>query len=307
MSPLAEAVKQYLQLRRGLGYKLEREGRLLPDFVAFVERDGGSHITAERALHWATLPAQATPRWWATRLGMVRQLSRYLGALDPRTEVPSPQLLPTWTSRKQPPYLYADADIAALLGAAQKLDGLKSATYATLFGLLAATGMRVGEALRLDRADVDWRARTLLIRHSKFGKSRELPLHPSTVEALRRYARQRDRFVPRPRSPSFLLSLAGTRLHYKNVHFCFLRLLRRAGLADRQPRRPRIHDLRHTFALKTIADGYRADLDVQARLSVLSTYLGHVCPSHTYWYLSAAPELLQLAAERLDESLGALP
>lgn len=307
MSSLADRVMQYLELRRGLGYKLEREGRLLPDFVAFVERDGGAHITAERALRWATLPAQATPKWWATRLGMIREVAKYVAALDPRTEVPSSQLLPAWAPRKRPPYLYTDAEIVALLRAAQTLDGLKSATYATLLGLLATTGMRVGEALRLDRADVDWRERTLLIRHSKFGKSRELPLHPSTVEALRRYARKRDRLLPHPRCPSFLLSLAGTRLHYKNVHFCFLRLLHLAGLADRQPRRPRIHDLRHTFALKAIADGYRAGLDVPARLSSLSTYLGHVCPSHTYWYLSAAPELLQLAAGRLDKTLGALP
>jgi integrase len=238
---------------------------------------------------------------------MVRQLAKYVSALDPRTEVPSPQLLPRWTPQKRPPYLYTDEEIMALMRAARALHGLKGATYATLLGLLSATGMRVGEALRLDRADIDWREQVLLIRHSKFGKSRELTLEPSTVQALRNYARQRDRLLPRPRSPSFLLSLAGTRLHYKNVHFCFSRLLRLARLADRQPRRPRLHDLRHTFALKTIIDGYRADLNVQTRLSSLSTYLGHVCPSHTYWYLSAAPELLELAAERLEESLGVLP
>ncbi|MGQ0834474.1 MAG: tyrosine-type recombinase/integrase, partial [Gammaproteobacteria bacterium] len=286
MSTLADAVKQYLELRRGLGYKLEREGHLLPDFVAFVERDGGSCITAERALRWATLPAQATPKWWATRLGMVRELAKYLAALDPRTEVPSAQLLPKWTPEKLTPYLYTDEEVVALMRAAQTLHGLKGATYATLLGLLATTGMRVGEALRLDRADIDWRERVLLIRHSKFGKSRELPLHPSTVEALRNYARQRDRSLPHPRSSSFLLSLAGTRLNYKNVHFCFLRLLRRAGLADCEPRRPRLHDLRHTFALKTIADSYRAGLNVRVQLSSLSTYLGHVSPSNTYWYLS---------------------
>jgi integrase len=307
MSALADAVKQYLELRRGLGYKLEREGHLLPDFVAFIEHDGGSYITAERALHWATLPAQATPKWWATRLGMVRELAKYVSALDSRTEVPSPQLLPTGTPQKLPPYLYTDEQIVALMRAARTLHGLKGVTYATLLGLLATTGMRVGEALHLDRADVDWRERVLLIRRSKFGKSRELPLEPSTVQALRNYARQRDRLLPHPRSPSFLLSLAGTRLHYKNVHFCFLRLLHLAGLADRKPRRPRLHDLRHTFALKTIADSYRAGLNVQVRLSSLSTYLGHVCPSHTYWYLSAAPGLLDLAAERLDSSLGVLP
>lgn len=307
MSTLTDAIQQYLDLRRGLGYKLEREGRLLPDFAASIERDGGGYITAEHALRWATASATTTHAWWGTRLGMVRQLAKYLAALDPRTEVPSPQLLPQRRREKLPPYLYTDAEIAALLRAAQTLHGLKGATYATLLGLLAATGMRVGEALRLDRSDVDWQARALLIRHSKFGKSRELPLHPSTVQAMRSYARQRDRALPHPRSPSFLLSLAGTRLHYKNVHFCFLRLLRRAGLADRRPHRPRLHDLRHTFALKTIADSYRAGFDVRAQLPSLSTYLGHVSPVHTYWYLSGALELLQLAAERLERALGELP
>jgi integrase len=307
MSTLADAVKEYLELRRGLGYKLEREGRLLPDFADFLERDGGSYITVERALRWATASATATPQWWVTRLGMVRQLAKYLAALDPRTEVPSPRLLPKRTREKLPPYLYTDEEVQALMRAAQTLHGLKGVTYATLLGLLATTGMRVGEALRLDRSDVHWREQVLLIRHSKFGKSRELPLHPSTVEALRSYACQRDRALPHPRSPSFLLSLAGTRLHYKNVHFCFLRLLRCAGLADRRPHRPRLVDLRHTFAVRTIADGYRAGLDVQARLPSLSTYLGHVNPSHTYWYLSGALELLQLAAERLERALGELP
>lgn len=307
MSTLTDAIQQYLELRRGLGYKLEREGRLLPDFATFIERDGGCHITAERALRWATASTTATPAWWGTRLGMVRQLAKYLAALDPQTEVPSSQLLPKRGREKLPPYLCTDEEIQALLRAARTLHGLKGATYATLLGLLAATGMRVGEALRLDRSDIDWRERLLLIRHSKFGKSRELPLHPSTVEALRSYARQRDRALPHLRSSSFLLSLAGTRLHYKNVHFCFLRLLRRAGLAQRRPHRPRLVDLRHTFAIRTIADGYRAGLDVQARLPALSTYLGHVNPSHTYWYLSGALELLQLAAERLERALGELP
>jgi integrase/recombinase XerD len=307
MSTLADEIKTYLKLRRGLGYQLEREGRLLPEFAAFVERDGGSYITSEQALRWATAPAQATPTWWSTRLGMVRQLAKYLAAHDPRTEVPSSELLPRRTCGKRPPYLYTDAEVVSLLHAAQTLPGLKAATYATLLGLLAATGMRVGEALRLDRSDIDWREGVLRIRHSKFGKSRELPVHRSTVEALRSYARQRDQAVLQPRSPSFLLSLAGSRLHYQNVHFCFLRLLRRTGLADRRPHRPRLVDLRHTFAVSTLTDSYRAGLDGHARLASLSTYLGHVNPSHTYWYLSGALELLQLASQRLECALGELP
>lgn len=307
MSTLAEAVEGYLQLRRGLGYKLEREGRLLPQLADFIEDEGGAYITTELALRWAMAPTQATPKWWGARLSMVRQLARHLVALDPRTEVPSPQLLPKPRRVKLPPYLYTEEDMRALIGAAQTLHGLKGATYATLLGLLAATGMRVGEVLRLDRSDVDWREGVLRIRHTKFGKSREVPLHPSTVKALRRYARSRDRALPVPRGPSFLLSLAGTRLLYKNVHGCFLRLVHQAGLADRRPHRPRLVDLRHTFAVRTIADGYRDGVDVQARLAILSTYLGHVAPSSTYWYLSAALELLQMAGERLERTLGDLP
>jgi integrase/recombinase XerD len=307
MSALAQAVAEYLELRRGLGYKLEREGRLLPDFVAFVEQEGGSYITAELARRWAMAPARATPKWWHHRLGMLRQLAKYMVALDPRTEVPSRVLLPPPSREKLPPYVYTDEDIKALMQAAGTLRGLRGATYATLLGLLAVTGMRVGEALRLDRSDVDWHERVLLIRHTKFGKSREVPLHPSTLHALRAYAAQRDRALLSPRSPSFFLSLAGTRLHYKNVHLSFLRLIGKAGLTDRRPHRPRIADLRHTFAIRALADGYRSGVDVRARLAVLSTYLGHVCPSHTYWYLTAARELLEPAADRLERAWGELP
>jgi integrase len=307
VSALAQAVAEYLELRRGLGYKLEREGRLLPDFVVFLVQEGGSYITAEHARRWAMAPAQATPKWWHTRLGMVRQLARYMLALDPRTEVPSRELLPPPSREKLMPYVYTDEDIKVLMRAARTLRGFRGATYATLFGLLAVTGMRVGEALRLDRSDVDWHERVLLIRHTKFGKSREVPLHPSSLHALRTYAAERDRVLPSPRSPSFFLSLAGTRLHYKNVHFYFLRLLDRAGLTDRRPHRPRIADLRHTFAIRTVADGYRSGIDGRARLATLSTYLGHVCPSRTYWYLTAARELLEPAADRLERAWGALP
>jgi integrase len=184
------------------------------------------------------------------------------------------------------------------------LSGLKAHTYATLIGLLMATGMRVGEVLALDRTDIDWQTGILVVRHAKFGKSRELPLHPTTVQALLTYKGERDRCLPRQHSPGFLLSLAGTRLLYKNVHFTFLRLLRQAGLAGRRPRRPRIHDMRHTFAIKALLRWHRDGVDVSTHLPALSTYLGHVNPSDTYWYLTATPELLQLAAGRLEHALG---
>ena len=205
--------------------------------------------------------------------------------------------------------MYTDEEIAALLAAAGTLRfPLRVATFRTLLGLLAVTGLRVGEAIRLDRGDLDVAHGLLLVRESKFGKSRELPLHETTVRALQRYLRRRPRLHPRPRpqTEALFLSLAGTRLRYCNVNWTFLRLARQAGLEPRSAAcRPRLHDLRHSFAVRTVLDAYRAEADVQARLPLLSTYLGHVDPGATYWYLSAAPELLALAGERLERHLEA--
>ena len=307
MSGLHRILRDYLALRRSLGFKLEREGRLLPDFVAFVERSGSRAITVPLALAWAKQPYDATPYWWVTRLAMVRGFAGYARTLDSRHEVPPQDLLPV--SRSRPlPYIYSEADVGALMDVTHRVrDPFRSHTYRTLIGLLASTGMRVGEAIDLDRTDADSKEGILTVRDGKFGKSREVPLHPSTLDALQEYVRQRNRRFSRPKSPAFFLSLAGTRLIYRNVHPTFLRLVEWAGLADRKPRRPRIHDLRHSFAVHTLAEAYRAGLDVERQVPVLSTYLGHVSPSSTYWYLSAVPELLGVAATRLEKSLGGLP
>ena len=307
MMGLDQALKDYLAVRRSLGYKLKLQGKCLSDFVAYVEHSGNPFISTPIALTWATQPADATPNTWSARLGVVRRFAEYVRTLDPRTEIPSPELLPSRKVRPAP-YLYSDGDVWALMQASRELRGpLRRSTYATLFGLLATTGMRVGEAVALDRPDLDWREGLLVIRDGKFGKSREVALHPTTQAAMRAYARERDRVFPRPRSISFFVSLAGTRLIRQCVHATFLRLVHRAGLADRRPRRPRIHDLRHSFAVQTLLRWYREGLDVQAKLPLLSTYLGHVNPSSTYWYLTAAPELLGLAAQRLERLLGELP
>jgi integrase len=194
-----------------------------------------------------------------------------------------------------------------MAGTGQISDPFRAHTYRTLIGLLASTGMRVGEAIDLDRTSLDGVHGVITVRHGKFGKSREVPLHSSTLEALEEYVRHRHRRCSRPVSSAFFLSLAASRLIYRNVHPTFLRLVGWAGLADRKPRRPRIHDLRHTFAVRTLIDWYWAGLDVERQLPILSTYLGHVSPSSTYWYLSAVPELLGVAARRLEESLGELP
>jgi len=303
VSGLSGTLTEYLKLRRSLGFKLERAGRLLPQFVTFLDEHDSVIITTSLALRWALLSPSGSRRQAADRLGMVRGFAKYLAALDARTEVPCRELLPLPSSRKLIPYIYTDADICALMRATQILDGLKQMTYATLIGLLATTGMRVGEAIALDRQDVDVAAGVLVVRHSKFGKSRELLLHETTSTALSAYAHDRDLALRYPRSPSFLLSLAGTRLNYKNVHFAFLSLLRASGL-DARHCRPRIHDLRHTFAVNTLLRWYREGVAVDARLPSLSTYLGHVSPASTYWYLIATPELLQRASQRAEQLVG---
>lgn len=304
MTRLRHRLGQYLQVRRALGYKLERAGRLLPDFVTFVHQARAPFITSALALAWATQSPRGTPWWAACRLGLVRGFATYVRALDPRTEIPPATLLPTAKWPRGAPYLYSDADVRALMAAAPAaLAPFKSATYGTLLGVLASTGMRVGEVIALDTGDFDAAAGVLHIRHAKFGKSRQVPLHPSTCAALTHYGRLRDRTFRRPRSPSFFVSRAGTRLHYKNVHTAFLRLVRTVGLADQRPRRPRLHDLRHSFVVHTLLDWYRAGVDVEARLPWLSTYLGHVGPATTYWYLTATPELVTLAHRRLERLL----
>jgi len=308
MTPLRQALDDYLTMRRGLGYKLERAEKLLAQFLAYLDEVGADNVTVEHALAWARLPADSDPSWRSQRLSVVRGFAAYLRTLDPAAEVPAAELLP-WRRRRATPYLYTDAEIAALIAACASLRfPLRVATYGTLLGLLAVSGLRVGEAIRLDRGDLDLERGLLLVRDSKFGKSRELPLHATAVRALRTYLRRRQRLQPRPQTEALFVSLAGTRLRYSNVNWTFLRLVRRAGLKPRSATcRPRLHDLRHSFAVRTVLDAYRADSDVQARLPLLSTYLGHVDPAATYWYLSAAPELLALAGQRLERHLETRP
>jgi integrase/recombinase XerD len=306
MSALATALTEYLTIRRRLGFKLDRHVQLLGDFVAYLDEREATTVTTEVALAWARRPAGADPSWWGARLSAVRVFARYLKAIDPATEIPPADLWPA-RSQRATPYLYSTSDISALMTAARRLPpGHRAATYATLIGLLAVTGMRVGEAIRLDIDDIDWAERVLAIQASKFGKSREVVLHPTAVEALRAYTERRRQL--RPRTSSFFVSLAGTRLIYSNVHRTFHRLVEEADIGPRSPRcRPRPHDLRHTFAVNTLLAWYRAGLDVPSRMHLLSTYLGHLDPTDTYWYLSATPELLELVGQRLERTLGELP
>jgi integrase len=298
---LLEALEEYLALRRALGFILDAPCRALHSFVAYAEHEGAFSITTDLALKWAMQP-DCQPTQWANRLSMVRRFARYMSALDARTEIPPDGLLPHRFRRKRP-YIYTDEEITDLIGAAQNLPsplGLRAGTYSTLLGLLAVTGMRVSEPVALDRDDIDLTRGILIIRRTKFGKSRMLPLHATTVEALRHYHKLRDRVFRNTKS--FFVSERGIRLTVWSVRKTFILLSRQTGLRGPEDSRgPRLHDLRHRFAIETLLSWYRAGIDVERRMPELSAYLGHVHVNDTYWYISAVPELLQLATLRLEQ------
>ena len=300
MSGLRQQVDGYLAVRRSLGFRMARPEKLLAQFAGYLEQAGAGTVTTEHALAWAVLPG-GHPSWHAYRLAVARGFAAWLRTVDPAAEIPPAGLIPARKPRATP-YLYADDEVVALMAAAESLrTPLRTATYQTLIGLLAATGMRVGEAIGLDRGDLDPEQGLLTIRDGKFGKSRQLPLHDSALRALAGYARLRDSRRGRPPTPAFFTSVTGTRLIYQNVHFTFHGLTRAAGLHPRSAAcRPRIHDLRHAFAVATLARWYADGGDVAARLPLLSTWLGHADPAGTYWYLTGTPELLALAAARLE-------
>lgn len=301
MSTLAEHVENYLRLRRGLGFKLGGYDDPLASFAAYVERSGTGTITAELAEAWAWLPAGIKPITASFRISYVRGFARYLHAIDPAHEIPPPGLLSV-PRRRPAPYLYSPDQVQRVLATArQLLPPLHAATYETLFGLLAATGMRVGEALALTRRDVALVDGILTIRHAKFDRIRLVPLHPSTTDALRRYALARDHLCRDPRTDRFFHT--GRVIQRRDAEDVFRRITTQLGMRTGTAH-PRIHDLRHTFAVRTLTDWQRDGTDVHVMLPVLSTYLGHIEPKNTYWYLSATPELMQLAADRLEQHFG---
>jgi integrase/recombinase XerD len=300
---LQQAAADYLQVRRSLGYKMARPEKLLAQFTSYLEQASAVTVTTEHALAWSVLPG-GDPSWHAYRLAVVRGFATWLATTDPDTQVPAAQLIPSRKTRATP-YLYADAEITALIAAAAMLRfPLRTATYQALIGLLAVTGMRVGEAITLDRADADLDAGVLKIREGKHGKPRLVPLHPTATQALRDYLQLRGQLCSRPRTEAMFISPAGTRLLYCNVHATWKQLVAAAGLRPRSAAcRPRIHDLRHSFAVRTLLDAYDCGRDGQATLAILATYLGHVDPAATYWYLTASPELMAAAGQRLERWL----
>lgn len=304
MSELSGHVEDYLRLRRALGFKLERAGHLLPQLVAYLEAAGAATVTSDLAIAWARLPQHTQPNHWAQRLAIARGFARYLQALDPATQVPPPGVFATRRHRPTP-FLWSQRDICRLLESTRALrPAVRAATYEALFGLLATCGMRVGEAVGLDRDDVDLQAGVITIRHAKFDRPRLVPLHPTVTEALSRYAAERDRLCPRPRARAFFVSCAGTRLDRSGVSKTLRKITASLGIRT-ETVHPRAHDLRHSFAVDTLIRWQRSGLSVDEHIATLSTYLGHVSPADTYWYLSASPELMGLAADRLHARFGA--
>ena len=304
MTTLRVAVRQYLKLRRGLGFKLHEAGKALPKFITFLEQHHASVITSRLALEWAQQSSAVQSQEWARRLSIVRGFARHRSATDPRTEIPPDSLLP-YRPRRARPYLYSEQEIRSLLGEARKLPGhgaLRPWIYHCLFGLLSVTGLRLGEARNLQLQDVDLRAGLLTVRGAKFGKSRLVPLHASTCRVLADYlARRKRHWGKRPVSSYLFVSNWGNRLDAGEIHRTFYTISRQIGLrGPTDSHGPRLHDLRHRFATMTLLRWYRAGKDAERRLPTLSAYLGHVHVADTYWYLSAWPELMHEAMARLE-------
>ena len=298
MTGLRDHLHDYVALRRSLGFALHDADWLLPSFLAYLEDRGAAQVSTELAVAWACRPgvAAVTQR---QRLVAVRGFAQYVAAFDVATEVPPAELVPGRYVRITP-YLYSDEEIEALMAAAAALASpIRAATYSTLIGLLSVSGLRLGEAIRLDDTDVDRRRQLLVVRDSKHERERHVPLHPTTLDALGANTAQRDRRFPTSADASLFVSTLGTRLNRRTVEQVWTRLVTAAGLGGRGARcRPRVHDIRHSFAVNTLIGWHRDGLDVDARMPLLSAALGHVNPASTYWYLQAAPELLDIVARR---------
>ena len=301
MRDLRKDLRQYIDLRRALGYKLRKHEPRLTEFIAFLEAEGTDRITTRLAVTWATESSKDHKHSCFERLSFIRSFARHLSAMDARTEIP-----PTGTMRRPEialrPYIFTQEEICRLMAAARNLFSprkLRCHTYHHLVGLLATTGMRSGEAVRLANNDVNLAEGLITIRESKFGKSRVVPLHPTTVKALAEYKARRDAFLKRAEVPTFFVN--ERRGPISSPHKSFRDIRCAAGLEKKlNGNRPRMHDLRHTFAVQTLIAWYRSGADVERHLPILSTFLGHSHVENTYWYLSSTPELLGAACKRLE-------
>jgi integrase len=313
MTAIHDALAQYLTVRRALGTRLQEPATTLGYFVDFLDLQGSEFITTNLALCWACKPEHVQRATWARRLTMVRQFAAWLSAFDPRTEVPPNRLLNA-RHRRSKPYIYTEQEIDHLMIEAALLPspmGLRALTYVTLIGLLAVTGIRPGEVVALNLSDVDLKNGILVIRQTKFGKSRFVPIDDSTCSVLSDYANRRNKLYARLQTNSFFVSERGARqLSLGSARRTFAKIsyavgLRTAKDGRRIGRGPRLQDFRHTFATRRIIKWYQAGLDVNRELPKLTSYLGHSNVSHTYWYIEAVPELLQLATEHMSRQGGA--
>ena len=306
MSTLSSELGRYLSIRRSLGYDLGTAERILRRFTEFAEQEGADLISTNLFLKWQEAFGHANRQTWSNRLGIVRLFAQWLHGIDPRHEVIPHTLIPG-RYRRARPYIYSDEEIRRIVAAAAELpsiNGLRSLTYSTLFGLIAVTGLRISEALSFDVADVDLEAGVLTLRRGKLGKARLLPISDSTTAGLAAYAKERDRLLGGPPTP-FFVSCHCERLtdcvaRYNFAVVCQTIGLRSAEKYNRHGHGPRIHDLRHTFAIRTLVDWYRTGKNPAQEMLKLTTYLGHSDPAHTYWYIEAVPELLDLASRRVE-------
>jgi integrase/recombinase XerD len=308
MSTIRDALRKYLAIRRSLGFKLQNDEYVLRSLIAFAEREDASYITTDLMLRWTKESPPVQPATWAGRLCTVRLFTAWLRAMDRRTEVPPTGIFPC-RYRRQRPYIYSDVEVDKIIAAASRLHsrrGVRGRTFSTIYGLLSVTGMRLSEPLAFDRKDVDLQEGILKVQESKYGKSRLVPLHNSTRLALIDYARYRDRAFPRPTTPAFFVSERGWRVTNWATEYNFARISCQIGLRAPARRRfghghgPRLHDLRHRFAVCVLLNWYRQGIDVERELPKLTTYLGHGHVNDTYWYIEAVPELLELAVKRLE-------
>lgn len=306
---LQKVLTDYLAMRRGLGFKLISEAKLLKTFVSFFEQRKQDIITTEFALTWAKLSTTTMPVRRARRLSVVRSFARYCRVLEPKTEVPPDGLLPCDYQRPTP-FLFKDDDIRLLLEASQKrvLNGcFFGQTLTCLFGLLSVTGLRIGEALSLKIEEVDLNASILTVRNTKFGKSRLVPLHHTTVSVLSDYLTLREAFLAGHKMHYWFVNKLKSQLTYTCVRYHFDKIVQTLNIdCPDQKRRPHLHDLRHYFARMVLLNWYRDGQDVERNLPKLSAYLGHVETRDTYWYLSACPELMGTVQNRLERHWGGL-
>jgi integrase len=303
----AALAKSYLDHRRSLGFAMRISGSVLMEFARFADHRGhGGPLTTELILHWASGNRAHSRRHQASRLSIVRGFARYMAARDGQSHVPEQRLLGS-EHRRQQPHIYTDRQLRQLLRAAGDLAAvhpLRPKTYTTLFGLLASTGLRVSEALALQRADVDLQGGVLHIRQTKFRKSRLVPLHSTVTKVLRRYAAARDRHTSGAAGTAFFVGRCGRALPYSTVRSVFRQLCSKFGWRSNGTLpRPRIHDLRHTFACRRLLQWSRDGVPIDHAIASLSTYLGHAKVSDTYWYLSGTAELLAIAGRRFEQSV----